>query len=60
MVSEAFRSPGKSGRFQWRRWTDLAVATGGDSTVSVLLGNGNGTFKAAVNYGVDPDRFVWW
>ena len=30
---------------------DLAVANEGGNNVSILLGNGNGTFKAAVNYG---------
>ncbi len=30
---------------------DLAVANWDDSTVSVLMNNGNGTFAAAVNYG---------
>ena len=30
---------------------DLAVANGDSNNVSVLLGNGNGTFQAAVNYG---------
>src|SRR5215469_6335377 len=31
---------------------DLAVANEGSGTVSVLLGNGDGTFQAAVNYAV--------
>ena len=31
---------------------DLAVANSGSNTVSVLLGNGNGTFTPAVNFGV--------
>jgi len=31
---------------------DLVVANGGDNTVSVLVGNGDGTFKAAVSYPV--------
>ena len=30
---------------------DLAVANYNSNNVSVLLGNGNGTFQAAVNYG---------
>ena len=30
---------------------DLAVANGGDNNVSILLGNGDGTFHSAVNYG---------
>ena len=29
---------------------DLAVANSGSNNVSVLLGNGDGTFQAAVNY----------
>jgi hypothetical protein len=29
---------------------DLAVANSGDNTVSILLGNGDGTFQPAVNY----------
>src|SRR6516225_8821348 len=35
---------------------DLITADSGSNTVSVLLGNGNGTFKAAKNYatGVSP------
>ena len=32
---------------------DLAVANQRSNTVSVLLGNGDGTFQAAVNYGAD-------
>jgi hypothetical protein len=37
---------------------DLAVASEGATGVSVLLGNGDGTFRAAVNYSVPvaPDR----
>ena len=39
---------------------DLAVANSGSDTVSVLLGNGDGTFQAAVNYavGMDPVAIV--
>ncbi len=29
---------------------DLVVANSGSNNVSVLLGNGNGTFQSAVNY----------
>jgi streptogramin lyase len=31
---------------------DLVVANDGSNNVSILLGNGDGTFRAAVNYGV--------
>ncbi len=34
--------------------TDLAVANGGDNTVSVLLGNGDGTFSAAGQFVTTP------
>jgi hypothetical protein len=39
---------------------DLAVANGGSNSVSVLLGNGDGTFQPAVNYPVGsfPDAIV--
>ncbi len=39
---------------------DLATANYGDNTVSVLLGNGNGTFQNPVNYavGADPEALV--
>jgi uncharacterized repeat protein (TIGR01451 family) len=37
---------------------DLAVANGGSDNVSILLGNGNGTFQAAVNYNVHGPRSV--
>src|SRR5438445_75308 len=38
---------------------DLAVTNYGSNTVSILLGNGNGTFQAPVNYAVaGPPRFV--
>ena len=32
---------------------DLAVANGGSANVSVLLGNGDGSFQSAVNYDTD-------
>ncbi len=38
---------------------DLAVANVLTRTVSVLLGNGDGTFQAAVNYGVGTDPSRW-
>ena len=34
---------------------DLAVANYTDSTISILLGNGDGTFQAAVDYAVGSD-----
>ena len=36
---------------------DLAVANTDSSNVSVLLGNGDGTFQAAVNFDVGLDNF---
>jgi hypothetical protein len=33
---------------------DVAVANGGSGTVSILLGNGDGTFQGAQNYGAGP------
>jgi hypothetical protein len=37
---------------------DLAVANRGSNTVSILLGNGDGTFKAAVNYSVSSPQSI--
>ena len=40
---------------------DLAVANYESNNVSMLLGNGDGTFQAAVNYGAgtEPSRWRW-
>src|SRR5712691_2768237 len=45
------------GDFNGDRVQDLAVANSGSNTVSVLLGNGDGTFRAAptVAVGTDPE-----
>ena len=47
-----------AGDFTGNGRLDLAVANGDDNTVSVLLGNGNGTFQPQVTYavGADPTR----
>ncbi len=37
---------------------DLAVAKGGSNGVSILLGNGDGTFQTAVNYSVNNPQSV--
>src|SRR5437899_8699626 len=53
------------GDFNGDRKSDLAVANNGSDNVSVLLGNGNGTFLPAVNYpaascrGPDHRSFHW-
>ena len=36
---------------------DLAVANYSSNNVSVLLGNGNGTFQATVNYGAGTNPY---
>ncbi|MCC5878214.1 MAG: VCBS repeat-containing protein, partial [Candidatus Sumerlaeia bacterium] len=41
-----------TGDFNGNGITDIATANEGAGTVSVLLGNGDGTFAAAVNYAV--------
>ena len=49
-----------AGDFNGDGHLDLAVANCGDNTVSVLLGNGDGTFQPQVTYAVgsDPDAIV--
>ena len=49
-----------AGDFNGDGRTDLAIANNGDNTVSVLLGNGDGTFQPQVTYAVgsDPDAIV--
>jgi hypothetical protein len=37
---------------------DIAVANYNSNNVSILLGNGNGTFQTAVNYGVANGPFT--
>ena len=57
MRQEAIRRSVVVGDFNGDGKADLAVAAHSDSHgVSVLLGNGNGTFQAAVNYvvGTNP------
>lgn len=41
-----------SGDFNRDGRRDLAVANSGSNTVSILFGNGDGSFQAAVNYAV--------
>ena len=38
--------------------SDLAVANYGSNNVSILKNNGDGTFAAAVNYGVGSEPLV--
>ena len=47
-----------AGDFSGDGQLDLAVANVGDNTVSVLLGNGDGTFQPQVTYavGIGPGR----
>ncbi|MBV8269011.1 MAG: VCBS repeat-containing protein, partial [Planctomycetaceae bacterium] len=49
-----------AGDFRGDGRTDLAVANQGSDDVSVLLGNGDGTFQKAVQYatGTGPDALV--
>ena len=49
-----------AGDFNGDGRTDLAVANLNDNTVSVLLGNGDGTFQPQVTYAVGdrPDAIV--
>ena len=46
-----------AGDFTGNGRTDLAVVNGGDNTVSVLLGNGDGTFQPQVTYAVGTGPF---
>ena len=41
-----------SGDFNGDGFPDRAVVNGGDNSISILLGNGDGNFQPAVNYGV--------
>jgi hypothetical protein len=54
------QSPGSVavGDFQGNGITDLVVTNADDNTVSVLLGNGNGTFQPAVNYSISNNKHV--
>jgi hypothetical protein len=49
-----------AGDFNGDHRTDLAVANDGDNTVSVLMGNGDGTFQPQVTYavGISPESMV--
>ena len=44
-----------TGDFNGDGRTDLAVANSGDNDVSILLGNGDGTFQPQVTYAVGSD-----
>jgi len=44
--------------FNADRKSDLAVANNGASTVSVLIGNGDGTFQAAVDYATGTNPYT--
>src|SRR5213592_2792100 len=48
----------RRGRLQWRSGQDLAVANFDSSTISVLLGNGDGTFRAAPTVAAGPNPFA--
>ena len=49
-----------AGDFSGNGILDLAVANANDGDVSILMGNGDGTFRPAVNYpvGLTPDAIV--
>jgi hypothetical protein len=38
---------------------DVVVVNLGDDTFSVLLGNGNGTFQASINYSTGKETSPW-
>src|SRR6266851_3430493 len=45
------------GDFNGDGFLDLAVVNANDDNISVLMGNGNGTFRPAVNYGTGVDPY---
>src|SRR6266850_1682028 len=47
-----------SGDFNGDGKTDLAVVNKNGNNVSVLIGNGNGTFQAAVNFSVGSSPYA--
>ena len=52
----AHRTPGgQSGDFNHDGFIDLAVANGPGGIISILLGNGDGTFLPSVNYPAGGD-----
>jgi hypothetical protein len=51
-VTASATIPWRWGDFLGNGILDLAVANASDNTVSVLLGNGDGSFQDAINYAV--------
>ncbi len=47
-----------AGDFNGDGHLDLAIANGGDNDVSILLGNGDGTFQESVQYAVGSDPYA--